>query len=430
MIGKPTRLLSGLALCVAPLSAIAEEPTTSRSYPPTYTERVTPWYDPMGWYRKIENSLTRSEPAVDTARPPITPLTPAITSTITPAMPTEGMIRSNPEIGKPGAPAWSWYGYGTVTPYQNPLAPQGEYRPVPPEWHARTGTTPGAVPQAGMGFPTQPTTLVNSKTEMPAKKPASESVPAKDTAEIDGIKAPATERKPSVSDLVDVPKSREDEKEFPAVLIPPSITPAVPVANPKTEAETDATPAARLRIPQQNNNDELTPTPSANAGAGAVNAGANLRTPAKSAPIENKTPAPAQEQPITKPAPTQDQLRSPAPATPVERPDGTALPSTNTDSPDLPVDPAPGIVIPGGSGSMSRLSRAPYTARGQQPDALGDTIRRTAGDVVREVRSNGPNAIIVVLKPGNIDAAWHAREQLAKMPELRRMTVTFEFGSR
>jgi hypothetical protein len=45
-----------------------------------------------------------------------------------------------------GPPAWRWYGYGTVTPGMNPLAPTGQYPKASANWYAVTAATPGAVP--------------------------------------------------------------------------------------------------------------------------------------------------------------------------------------------------------------------------------------------------------------------------------------------
>ena len=417
IIGKPTRLLSGLALCVAPLAVGAEEPISGRSYPPTYTDRVTPWYDPSGWYRKIESALAKDEPAAK----------PTITNTAS----ASGSPGAFPTSPAGAGPAWKWYGYGTVTPYQNPLAPQGEYQPVPFDWHTRSGTTPGAVPHGG------PSLLTNSKPDQTRDKTGSEPPPRTETPLLAG----KPDSKTGLSDLIESPKSREDEKTLPAVLIPPAIVPATPVSNPGREIEVDATPAARIRIPSANKEETVPPSsvipvPTA---PGAVNTGASLRPPVRGGIGETLAPA-IPEKPAVKPAPAAETPKPPVaerpmtptaqPGTPVERPDGAALPTTNTDTPDLPVEAAPGIVIPGGSGSMSRSGHPVYTVRGQQPQTLDEAIRQVAGDIVRDVRSNGRQAIVVVLKPGNIDAAWQARERLSKMPELRRLTVTFEIAGR
>ena len=45
-----------------------------------------------------------------------------------------------------GPPAYRWFGYGSVTPGTNTLAPNGQYPKASADWHRLTGATPGAVP--------------------------------------------------------------------------------------------------------------------------------------------------------------------------------------------------------------------------------------------------------------------------------------------
>ena len=45
-----------------------------------------------------------------------------------------------------GPPAYRWYGWGSVTPGANPLAPAGQYPKASANWYAITGATPGAFP--------------------------------------------------------------------------------------------------------------------------------------------------------------------------------------------------------------------------------------------------------------------------------------------
>lgn len=52
-----------------------------------------------------------------------------------------------PQPVPPGVrPAWGWYGYGAPVPGHNPLAPEGAYAPVHPDWFQQMCTTPGAIP--------------------------------------------------------------------------------------------------------------------------------------------------------------------------------------------------------------------------------------------------------------------------------------------
>lgn len=45
-----------------------------------------------------------------------------------------------------GPPAYRWFGYGSVTPGANTLAPNGQYPRPSADWHRLTGATPGAIP--------------------------------------------------------------------------------------------------------------------------------------------------------------------------------------------------------------------------------------------------------------------------------------------
>jgi hypothetical protein len=119
---SPT-LLNGIlaAVVVCAVGSAANAQTPSRDYPPTYSSRKAPWYDPFGWLTSNEKKPSSPAPApkVETQQPAI-------------AMPP----------GTIATPAWKWYGYGTPTPGKTQFAPS-----VPADWYLSTGATPGAVPQ-------------------------------------------------------------------------------------------------------------------------------------------------------------------------------------------------------------------------------------------------------------------------------------------
>jgi hypothetical protein len=109
-----------------------------------------------------------------------------------------------------------------------------------------------------------------------------------------------------------------------------------------------------------------------------------------------------------------------APATPLQQELGP------TTSPDIPVEPAPGIVPPP-PGGVSKLDR-PITARGLAPSVdLPNSIRRACGTDVRvmEISPIGPNRLVVRLA-GSLDAARAARERMAQLPELCEYRVDFD----
>jgi hypothetical protein len=111
--------LAMAAACALAASASAD-PTPSREYPPTYSSKKAPWYDPFGLFTSTE-------------------------TTSAPVYQSNPIPNANVEPGT-GVPAWKWYGYGTPTPGRNSLAPNGTYPAVPTSWHLSAGTTPGAIP--------------------------------------------------------------------------------------------------------------------------------------------------------------------------------------------------------------------------------------------------------------------------------------------
>ena len=128
-------ILAVVIACALSGPAIAD-PLPSREYPATYSSRKAPWYDPFGMFTPNDKKPTIS------------------------AQPTQIKTVSadvaNDPPGTIATPAWKWYGYGTPTPGQNPLAPNGTYLGVPGNWYTSSGTTPGAMPHARIaaGLPT------------------------------------------------------------------------------------------------------------------------------------------------------------------------------------------------------------------------------------------------------------------------------------
>jgi hypothetical protein len=302
----------------------------SRDYPPTYSSKKAPWYDPFGL-------LTSSESKADHA---------------TPARPSRPIASETIDRTFGAPPAWKWYGYGTPTPGRNPLAPNGAYGPVPPNWHTTSGTTPGAMPH-GQAVPGV--------------------VP-------DPVPSPKTPMGPATSIAV-LP---------PAGLIPPSPTnPPAPFAADIVDWQSAAATLKAPVVPRSVNDG-----PRATLGA----------------PVRDDAPVPPPAA-----APT-------GPSTPLER----ELPASG--SRELPVEAAPGIVAPPG-GPVSRAD-GPVTARGLAPAAdlpSAAAIRKACGPNVRvmEITSVGPKRLLVRLA-ATTDAAWAARDRLARLSELREWRVDFE----
>jgi hypothetical protein len=112
--------------CATGAPAAAADPPESRPYPPTYSSRKAPWYDPFHVFTGLDKKAVIPASAVTLAVP-------------MPGSKPVPNVAIDPAPASSASPAWKWYGYGTPTPGHNPLAPAGAYGGVP-------GATPGAVP--------------------------------------------------------------------------------------------------------------------------------------------------------------------------------------------------------------------------------------------------------------------------------------------
>jgi hypothetical protein len=321
----PPRLLRrgllALAVGCALAGPVAADPMPSRDYPPTYSSKKAPWYDPFG----LLTSDTKSDhPA--------------------PAHPSRPVANETIERSFGATPAWKWYGYGTPTPGRNPLAPNGAYSPVPPRWYTTSGTTPGAIPHDHPG---------------PAVVPDPAPGPKAPTTSIAAVP-------PTGPTLPPVPFAAGEILWQPPAA---AATLKIPVA----EAVIDDRPRATLKAPVR---DEPPPPP-------------RTRIAAPVTPLDHELPA--------------------------------------TDSKEIPIESAPGIVIPSG-GSVSR-GDGPVTARGLAPaaDLPANAIRWAVGSKVQvmEITAVGPKRMVIRLA-ATPDAAWAARDRLARLPELREWRVDFE----
>jgi hypothetical protein len=256
---------SALALaCAVSGPAAAADPPDSRTYPPTYSSRKAPWYDP---FHLFTNSEKKS-------------VIPASAMSLAGAAPT-GKPASNqagdvPPGSTPG-PAWKWYGYGTPTPGSNPLAPAGVYGTVPGGWYTASGATPGAVPptRPASSLPglvpdpvpgarlilTGPTNLTGpsgfASPDGPTPTPVG--VPqAEKFAEVDWSPSPSATLKPPTSDSVTPPADalppaklsapiRADDGAAPGSPVPP--TQPAPPAPPGESPDIPVEPAKDIVLP-------------------------------------------------------------------------------------------------------------------------------------------------------------------------------------
>lgn len=298
------------ATCALGGPAVAD-PMPSRDYPPTYSSKKAPWYDPLHLFTSSDKTFV-------------------VPSGESKPIPNEAI-----ESGTSATPAWKWYGYGTPTPGRNPFAPNGTYQTVPSAWHTASGTTPGAIPKGQYG----PPGVIPDPLPMPMGPASSIAI------------------SPSVGPVLPTPHGNSvDWKSAPATIrLPTSATPV----------STDRPPAKLM------------------------------------APVHGDPPAPEARTPLQRELPA-------------------------SESPDIPVEPAPGIVAP----PIGRASFAdvPMTARGLAPSSdLSGVIRQACGSDVRvmEVTSIGPKRLLVRLA-AKVDAAMAARDRLSHVSDLAGWRVDFD----
>jgi hypothetical protein len=339
-------LLAGAVAC-AMASTATSEPPPSRDYPPAYSSRKKPWYDPFGWLTSDDKSPT------------------PVPAKIIPGKPPPGAVLEAPP-GIAGAPAWKWYGYGTPTP-------GGSNPDLPGTWYSTTGASPGAMRHPGH-----------------ASGPLTFPMPLPDAAP----------PRPPAAPVMRI--------ENPPIVAPPG-GPSLPGAAKPSEtfaAEVDWKSSATLGRP-------------ASDRAGSEGPRATLRPP---------VPA---DQPAKPTAPAA------RPRTPAEE----VRPNLSAESPDIPIVPAPGIVMPPLSHANTETSSpredshsnavpvvVPVTARGRAPDSVvADVIRRTSGSDVRivEIIEVGAKRLVVRVA-GPLDAALAFRNRLAQMPQLSGWRVDFD----
>lgn len=109
------------------------------------------------------------------------------------------------------------------------------------------------------------------------------------------------------------------------------------------------------------------------------------------------------------------------PAAPAVPPPGAALPNAGSESPDIPVEAAPGVVVP------------PLTTRGAAPErtALDDfaaVAKRADGPDARVLAVDvvGPRSAVVRLSATRVEAARAVRQQFADAPALKGWRINFE----
>jgi hypothetical protein len=357
-----------------------------------------------------------------------------------------------------GPPAYRWYGWGTVTPGANPLAPTGQYPKASANWYNITGATPGAFP-VPVGSPARipsgteppsyglaarnPTTLAPvvpvSVSPQPAPPPAIQyterphSLPVMPPAESkfmpgSGIGAvpppqPAPVFTPPPPAPVSVPVITPPPMPKPVVVAPPALLP--PPAMPKPE------PVATLPPPPV-----VTPAPVTLPP---------LPLPAPVAVAPPVTPAPVAEpvklpMPVTEPKPAG--VPGPLPTSVVTNPPREELQWQQSKEPATPAPgtwaPAPGTAplptMPPDEATGAPVGLAPskpVVARGQMgdktPDPIGTLIKQVCQSRAEgvEIRWAGTKKLQVCFEIRTAIEAQKLVNDISKRPELTAYQIDF-----
>jgi hypothetical protein len=305
-----------------------------------------------------------------------------------------------------GPPAYRWYGWGSVTPGANPLAPTGRYPNASANWYSITGATPGAFPvpvmnpsrpapgtepPAYVNTPTQRRPAVSYATPLTYQQPAPTHAPAVDAEDL-----PPPTIIPPQKPLAHA-ATPDPAKPVTVPTIAPPPAPGAPPMMPGMEplgSRTDALPVAPPAT-------EPVPLPALPAiPAGSVG----------TAVQPNPTPSPL---PVSV---TEDQKWQP----------GNARPATNDWNRGGSPTPLP--VLPQSRGNEGA---ATTVARGQvgdsQPDPTATLIRRLcesrAGGI--DIRWTGTKKLTVCFDCPTATEARKLVEDISGRPELTAYQIDF-----
>lgn len=386
-------------------------------------------------------------------------------------------FRSTGANGAPvyaGPPAWRWYGYGTVTPGMNPLAPDGQYPRASANWYAVTAATPGAVPVPVMnpyrpapgseppGYltapvthaprppaaqPTYPQTPPPARTvSNPPPADGSKFGPAGGTVERSKFEPPA----PPVNPLKPLPPPpMPADIGRTAIPVPPPTAVGVPTLNPPPAVARPTLPSATtaadplpvkpvepvVALPPI----PVVPTspvvPSEPVGVGpkaladaALSGASKPADPPPAAPVVPLTPAvpapAAASTPAVAPAAKSDDVQwqsTPQKHVPLE----TWAPATGTQPPARP-QPAQD------RGWQPGASLTPSVARGQaeagtQPNPAADLIHAMCHGRARDVdiRWTGSQRLTVCFEVRTEPEGNRLVKELCARPELRPFAIDF-----
>ncbi|MBO0698474.1 MAG: hypothetical protein J2P46_08775, partial [Zavarzinella sp.] len=220
-------------VCAVGGPAAADDPSPSRAYPPTYSSRKGPWYDPF-------NLFSGSDKKTPSPAPPPT------TSPQSQPVPNSAVDHAP---GPSATPRWKWYGYGTPTPSRNPAAPTGAYGAAPAGRPVAglPNLVPDPVPGSKLIFtgPTGPTLFasLDGATAPPATNPQAEKF-----ADVDWTPAPSATLKPPTAEQ---PATNPDASAPPARLKAPIRDEETPTTGPVLGPPVQPTTAAPAAPPAE-----------------------------------------------------------------------------------------------------------------------------------------------------------------------------------
>lgn len=329
-----------------------------------------------------------------------------------------------------GPPAYRWYGWGSVTPGSNPLAPAGQYPRASANWYSLTGATPGAFPvpvsngapvTPGIDPPTygtartqpapQPVVPVSTPPVIQYDTPRYSPPPATGSKFMPGP-APTT---PVSVPTIPTPPAPKPVAAAPVVVPPPDMTPPLipPAVTPKVQ------PVAKLP--------ELPPLPPVPAPTPVAVSVIPAVPPVEAVPV----PLPAVEPkpletapPVLPPSVTEVPAREEPKWAPTEKP--IVQPGTWAPAPDA--QPLP-TMTPGEQ--TSRAPGKPIVVRAQgnesSPDPLATLIKQLCqgrADGV-EVRYTGTKKLQVCFEIRGATEAQKLVNDISKRPELTAYQIDF-----
>lgn len=336
-----------------------------------------------------------------------------------------------------GPPAYRWYGWGTVTPGANPIAPAGQYPRASAAWYSVTGATPGAfpVPVSNTGQPlpgVEPPTYGIART--PSAPPSAPLAPAAGATSGTFVPPPSSPAPVSARPQPEPKFAPSPSSAFvpPPTFIPPTLpAPPAPVLVPTLPPPPVNVPAVAQPKPVASAPPLPLPKP---ADVAPPDAGALLIPSVE--PAAPVVPA-GRETVVAVPVP-QDEPTGPRPLPTT----ATVRDETNWNRAAEPAPPQPGQWVPA-NGPAPLPTRAPNeptwtpgtrgapVIRGQinetRADPIADLVKQLCAGRAEgvEVRYVGTKKIVVCFEVRGKPSAEKLVADISARPELTAYQIDF-----